>query len=84
MNWDQLRTQPNKAKQEVDSILEKFRDMEAHQVNHSNFLVVIQGEDGYRLRSDNKAKALRRLRGNGFSLFYYDERRNLPVGPVAN
>ena len=53
MNWDQLRTQPNKAKQEVDSILEKFRAMEAHQVNHSNFLVVIQGEDGYRLSSDN-------------------------------
>ena len=83
MNWDQLRLQPNKAKQEVDSILDKFRAMDAHQANHSNFLVVIQGEDGYRLSSNNKAKALQHLRGNGFSLFYYDERRNLPVGPVA-
>lgn len=58
MNWDQMRTQPNKSKQEVDSILEKFRAMEAHQVNHSNLLVVIQGEDGYRLSSNNKAKVL--------------------------
>ena len=41
MNWDQLRTQPNKTKQEVDSILEKFRAMEVRQANHSNFLVVI-------------------------------------------
>ena len=83
MNWDQLRTQPNKAKQEVDSILDKFRAMDMHQANHSNFLVVIQGEDGYRLSSNNKAKALQCLRGKGFSLFYYDERRNLPVGPAV-
>ncbi|MXY20296.1 MAG: hypothetical protein F4Y49_03055 [Dehalococcoidia bacterium] len=83
MNWDQLRVQPNKAKQEVDAILEKLGAMEVQQANHANFLVVIQGEDGYRLSSNNKAKALQRLRGNGFSLFYYDERRNIPTGPVT-
>ncbi len=82
MNWDQFRTQPNKAKQEVDSILDKFSAMNTHQENHSNILIVIQGEDGYRQFSDNKSKALQSLRGNGFSLHYSDERRNRPIGPV--
>lgn len=82
MNWDQLRTQPNKVKQEVDSILDKFDAMDARQVNHSNILVVIQGEDGYKQSSNNKSKALRSLRGSGFSLYYYDERRDRSVGPV--
>ena len=49
--------------------------------NHSNLLVVIQGEDGH--KSNNKSTALRRLQGEAFSLIYYDERRNMPVGPVT-
>ena len=84
MNWDQLRFQPNKVKQEVDAILEKFSAMKCHQADHSNFLVVIPRMD-IGLSSNNKAKALRRLCGNRFSLFYYDERRNIPIaGPVNN
>ena len=83
MNWDQFKPQPSKPKQEVDSIMEKFRAMEVHQVNHSNFLVVIQGEDGYKISSNNKDKALQRLHRERFSLFCYDERRNTPIGPIT-
>ena len=81
MNWDQFRFQPRKTKQETDSILEKFDAMNHDQSNHSNLLVVIQGEDGH--KSNNKSEALRRLQGEDFSLFYYDERKGTPVGPVT-
>ena len=81
MNWDQFRFQPRKAKQETDLILEKFDAMNHDQPNHSNLLVVIQGEDGHKV--NNRSDAMRRLKGKDFSLFSYDERRNTPVGPVT-
>ena len=79
MNWDQFRHQPGK-KLEADSILEKFHALGDRQPNHKNILVVIQGHDGH--KSSNKSEALKYLDGKGFSLFYYDERQNVPVGPV--
>lgn len=79
MNWDQLRYQPGK-KLEADSILEKFSALSSQKANHTNFLVVIQGTDGH--KSNNKAEALKYLDRRGFVLFYYDERKNAPVGPV--
>lgn len=81
MNWDQFRFQPRKKKQETDAILEKFDAMNLDRGGHSNLLVVIQGEDGH--KSNNKEEALRRLQGEDFSLFYFDERRDSPVGPTA-
>ena len=81
MNWDQFRFQPRKKKQETDAILEKFDAMRHDHASHSNLLVVIQGEDGH--KSNNKPEALRRLRGEDFLLFYYDEREGVPVGPVT-
>ena len=81
MNWDQFRFQPRKKKQETDAILEKFDAMNQDRAGHSNLLVVIQGEDGH--KSNNKPEALRRLQGEDFSLLYYDERRNTPVGPTV-
>ena len=81
MNWDQFRFQPRKTKQETDAILEKFDAMNHDQSNHSNLLVVIQGEDGHKV--NNKSEAMRRLQGEDFSLCYFDERRNIPVGPVT-
>ena len=81
MNWDQFRFQPRKKKQETNAILEKFDAMNQDRVGHSNVLVVIQGEDGH--KSNNKPEALRRLQGEDFSLLYYDERRNTPVGPTV-
>ena len=79
MNWDQLRHQPGK-RLEAESILEKFHSLGNQQPNHTNILVVIQGHDGH--KSDNKSEALKYLDGRGFSLLYYDERQNVPVGPV--
>ena len=55
--------------------------MNHDQSNHSNLLVVIQGEDGHKV--NNKSEAMRRLQGEDFSLCYFDERRNIPVGPVT-
>ena len=81
MNWDQFKLKPQKAKQEADSILEKFEAMHRDRSNHSNVLVVIQGEDGH--KSNNKSEALKRLRGKDFSLFYYDENIGTPVGQAT-
>ena len=81
MNWDQFKHQPRKKKQEADAILEKFDGMSHHRAGHSNLLVVIQGEDGH--KSKNKPEALKRLQGEDFSLLYYNERRNTPVGPMV-
>ena len=81
MNWDQFRLQPRKSKGETDSILEKFEALNRNQANHSNLLVVIQGEDGHKV--NNKSEAMKRLKGKDFSLFYYDETRNTPSGSVT-
>ena len=81
MNWDQFRFQPRKKKQETDAILEKFDALKHDHGSHSNLLVVIQGEDGH--KSNNKPEALRRLQGEDLSLYYYDERKGVPVGPLA-
>ena len=81
MNWDQFRFQPRKKKQEFEGILEKFDAMNHDRASHSNLLVVIQSEDGH--KSNNKAEAFKHLHGEDFSLFYYDERRNTPVGPMV-
>ena len=81
MNWDQMRFQPGRKKQETEGILQKFEALSLKHASHSNLLVVIQGEDGH--KSNNKAEAMRQLQGRDFSLLYFDERRNSPVGPVA-
>ena len=75
MNWDQFRHQPNKKKQEVPSITDKFVDMESGRPSHTNILVVIQGEDAH--RSNNKQDALTALAETRvpFHLLQYDERR---------
>ena len=75
MNWDQFRHQPNKKKQEVPSIIDKFVDMESGRPGHTNILVVIQGEDAH--RSNNKRDALTALAETRvpFHLLQYDERR---------
>ena len=75
MNWDQFRYQPNRSKQEIPSILGRFRDMAAGRAGHTNILVVIQGEDGH--KSNNKHKALSALAETDvpFHLIQYDERR---------
>ena len=77
INWDQLRIQPRKSKQEVPTILDRFEGMASGRPDHTNFLVVIQGEDGYRPSSGNKQMALAALSETTvpFHLLQYDERR---------
>ena len=52
-------------------------------LNHSNFLVVIQGEHAY--AKDNKRIALEKLHkaGSDFRLLYYAEHDNKAIGPVS-
>ena len=76
MNWDQFKPKFKNGvenKTEALSILEKFNAMSAANANHSNILVVIQGEHAH--KSTHKANALDSLLGGDtpFHLFYYDE-----------
>ncbi len=85
MNWDQFKPKFKdgvEIKKEAHSVLEKFDAMSAVHRNHSNILVVIQGEEAYQPK--NKSAATQDLAmGSPFSLFYYDEKSGSPVGPKA-
>ena len=67
----------------VKALSQKFDAMSNYYANHTNFLVVIQGQKGY----DGNAKwnALDRLRqtGSELSLLYYAEHDNKAIGPVS-
>ena len=67
----------------VKSLSQKFDAMSDYNANHANFLVVIQGQDGY--GANAKQKALSRLRqtGSKVSLLYYAEHDNEAIGPVS-
>ena len=67
----------------VKALSQKFDAMSNDNANHSNFLVVIQGQKGY----DGNAKwnALSRLHqtGSELSMLYYAEHDNKAIGPVS-
>ncbi len=67
----------------VKALSQKFDAMSKDNANHTNFLVVIQGQDGY--NGDDKWNALNRLRqtGSKVSLLYYAEHDNKAIGPVS-
>ena len=85
MNWDQFKPKFKdgvETKKEARLILDKFDAMNAVNGNHSNILVVIQGEEAYQPK--NKSAATQDLaKGRSFFLFYYDEKNNSPVGPTV-
>ena len=80
MNYDNICKYK---RDDTPKLSRKFSAMSNDNLNHSNFLVVIQGEHAY--AKDNKAIALEKLRkiGSDFSLLYYDEIRNKAIGPVS-
>lgn len=67
----------------IKALSQKFDAMSKDNPNHTNLLVVIQGQDGY----DGNAKwnALNRLRqtGSNVSLLYYAEHDKKAIGPVS-
>ena len=75
MNYDNCRGE------EPFKLSQRFNAMTND--NHTNFLVVIQGEDAH--RGNYKATALRRLQKSVASLgvLHYDEIRNKAIGPVS-
>ncbi len=78
INYDNLRYE-----KQTSTLTQKFDAMSKDNDNHTNFLVVIQGQDAH--RGNNKANALNRLRqaGSKFSLLHYAEHENKAIGPVA-
>lgn len=71
---------------EIPNILQKFDAMSHDHPNHTNFLIVIQGEYAHRVNREGvnrKADSLDRLRQKRFELFHYDEIRNKAIGPVS-
>ncbi len=81
INYDNFKGKGEKA--ETAKLSRKFNAMDNYRSNHTNVLVVIQGQDAH--KGNNKANTLGQLRQSGskFGLIYYDERNNKPVGPVA-
>ncbi len=81
MNYDNFKR--SSKRDEVESLAEKFDAMSRDNPNHTNMLVVIQGQEGY--KGSSKRQTLNRLRktGSNFSLLYYAELENKPVGPVT-
>ena len=80
MNYDNFKGRGDD--EETVKISRKFEAMSNDCFNHSNLLVVIQGQDAH--KGTNKEATLARLRQSGvkFGLMYYDERKNKAVGPV--
>ncbi len=80
MNYDNFKGKGENA--ETAKITRKFKAMSREHPNHTNILVVIQGEAAY--ARDNKERTLEQMRRGGakFGLMYYDERRNRATGPV--
>ena len=80
MNYDNFKGKGENA--ETAKITRKFKAMSREHPNHTNILVVIQGEAAY--ARDNKERTLEAMRRGGakFGLMYYDERRNRATGPV--
>ena len=81
MNYDNLYRGS-----EVPNLSQKFDAMSDDNYNHTNFLVVIQGEYAHRVNREGvnrKADSLDRLRQKRFELFHYDEIRNKAIGPVS-
>ena len=78
MNYDNLRYE-----KQTSPLTQKFDAMSDDNDNHTNFLVVIQGQDAH--RRNNKANALNRLRqgGSDFSLLHYAECDNKAIGPIS-
>ncbi len=76
MNYDNFK------KGEEAKISGKFKAMSLDNPNHTNILVVIQGEAAY--AGQNKERTLGNLRRGGarFGLMYYDERNDKAQGPV--
>ncbi|MXY45775.1 MAG: hypothetical protein F4Y44_02095 [Chloroflexi bacterium] len=80
MNYDNICKYK---RDDTPKLSRKFSAMSDDNLNHSNFLVVIQGEHAY--AKDNKAIALDKLRKTGadFRLLYCNETRNKAIGPVS-
>ena len=82
MNYNNCNKR-NRKRNEIEVLSQKFDAMSKDNADHTNFLVVIQGQDGY----DGNAKwnALNRLRqtGSDFSLLHYAEHDNKAIGPVS-
>lgn len=82
MNYNNCNKR-NRQRNEIEVLSQKFDAMSDDNANHTNFLVVIQGQDGY----DGNAKwnALNRLHqtGSELSMLYYAEHDNRAIGPVS-
>lgn len=81
INYDNFKGKGEQA--ETAKLSRKFDAMSNNSSSHTNFLVVIQGQDAH--KGNNKANTLRQLKqlGSEFSLIYFDEREGKPVGPVT-
>jgi hypothetical protein len=85
MNWDQFKPKYKKGvllASEAETITAKMRGLAGLTERHRNALVVIQGIDGH--KSNHKALALQSLKASDvpIDLYYYDEVRRAPVGPI--
>ena len=80
MNYDNIYKYN---RDDTPKLSRRFNAMSREIAEHTNFLVVIQGEHAY--AKDNKAIALEKLRkcGSDFSLLYFDEIRDTTIGPVS-
>ena len=80
MNYDNICKYK---RDDTPKLSRKFSAMSNGNLNHSNFLVVIQGEHAY--AKDNKRIALEKLHkaGSDFRLLYYAEHDNKAIGPVS-
>ena len=82
MNWDQLR--PNHTTHtylEVHKISQKFDQLRLNNKKHTNILVVIQGVDATDpVTFAGVTKEFRKCKQD-FDLFYFDERKNVALGP---
>ena len=80
INYDNFKGKGTNA--ETAKLSRKFKAMSNDHHNHTNILVVIQGQDAH--KGDNKRSTLSRLRQEGadFGLMYYDEHQKKAIGPV--
>ena len=80
INYDNFKGKG--ANSETAKLSRKFEAMSNDRANHTNLLVVIQGQHAY--KGNNKRNTLNGLRMEGadFGLMYYDEQKKQAVGPV--
>ncbi|MCY3638627.1 MAG: hypothetical protein OXG80_05960 [Chloroflexi bacterium] len=81
MNYDNFKS--SSKRDEVESLSQKFEAMSRANSNHTNMLVVIQGQHGF--KGNSKPIALHKLRDAeiDFCMLYYAEHDNKAIGPVS-